>query len=272
MSMKRRTMLYFGSFNPVHNGHVALAEHVVEKGLCDEVVLVVSPQSPYKRAFDLAPEMDRFEMAERACAASCYPDRIKASAVEFLLPRPSYTVDTLRFLEEQAGDRMSFSILMGADQIAGLAGWKEPAEVLRYPLCVYPRRGADTAALPEGAVLLEQAPLRDISSTEIRRRVSTGEPVDKLVAPAVAAYIREKRLWDMGKRLLALGDAIAAAPDDAALRIERGTCYFRLNRWGDALNDFNAVLALDGENTEARQYAEMIGEILAFRYTDIYNP
>lgn len=272
MSTKRRTMLYFGSFNPVHNGHIALAEYVVGKGLCDDVVLVVSPQSPYKRAFDLAPEMDRFEMAERACAASRCPDRIKASAVEFLLPRPSYTIDTLRFLEEQAGERMSFAILMGADQLAGLGGWKEAEEVLRYPLYVYPRREADTAELPEGATLLAEAPLFDISATEIRRRISDGEPVDTLVAPAVAAYVREKRLWNMGKRLLALGDAIAAEPDDAELRIERGKCYYRLNRWGDALNDFNAALALDGENTEARQYAEMVREILAFRYTDIYNP
>ena len=85
----KRVMLYFGSFNPIHKGHIALAEYAVEKGLCDELVLVVSPQSPYKQAEELAPEMDRFEMAETACAASRYPDRIKPSVVEFLLPKPS---------------------------------------------------------------------------------------------------------------------------------------------------------------------------------------
>ena len=66
----KRVMLYFGSFNPIHKGHIALAEYAVEKGLCDELVLVVSPQSPYKQAEELAPEMDRFEMAEAACAAA----------------------------------------------------------------------------------------------------------------------------------------------------------------------------------------------------------
>ena len=78
----KRVMLYFGSFNPVHRGHIALAEYVVGQGLCDEAVLVVSPQSPYKQAAELAPEMDRFEMAEIACAASKYPDRIKPSVVD----------------------------------------------------------------------------------------------------------------------------------------------------------------------------------------------
>ena len=78
----KRVMLYFGSFNPIHKGHIALAEYAVEKGLCDELVLVVSPQSPYKQAEELAPEMDRFEMAEAACAASRYPDRVCAM-IEF---------------------------------------------------------------------------------------------------------------------------------------------------------------------------------------------
>lgn len=110
----KRVMLYFGSFNPVHRGHIALAEYVVGQGLCDEAVLVVSPQSPYKQAAELAPEMDRFEMAEIACAASKYPERIKPSVVEFLLPKPSYTIDTLCYLKENFGSGMQFSILMAA--------------------------------------------------------------------------------------------------------------------------------------------------------------
>ena len=137
----KRVMLYFGSFNPVHKGHIALAEYVVEQGLCDEAVLVVSPQSPYKRAAELAPEMDRFEMAERACAASRLPERIKPSVVEFLLPKPSYTIDTLRYLTENHGAEMEFSILMGADQLERLDGWKEYEKILEYPIYVYPRRG-----------------------------------------------------------------------------------------------------------------------------------
>ena len=115
-------MLYFGSFNPVHKGHIALAEYIIEHDLADETVLIVSPQSPYKTATALAPEIDRFQMAEIACAASKYPERIKPSAIEFMLPRPSYTIDTLHYLEETCGHEMRFSILMGSDQIAALDG------------------------------------------------------------------------------------------------------------------------------------------------------
>ena len=115
----KRVMLYFGSFNPVHKGHIALAEYVVEQGLCDEAVLVVSPQSPYKRAAELAPEMDRFEMAERACAASRLPERIKPSVVEFLLPTPSYTIDTLRSEVERIWAKGNI-IVFDVDVIGGI--------------------------------------------------------------------------------------------------------------------------------------------------------
>lgn len=111
-------------------------------------MLVVSPQSPYKQAEELAPEMDRFEMAEAACAASRYPDRIKPSVVEFLLPKPSYTIDTLRYLAENHGADMEFSILMGADQIEQLDGWKEYDRILEYPVYVYPRRGEGWTGSP----------------------------------------------------------------------------------------------------------------------------
>ena len=140
----KRVMLYFGSFNPIHKGHTALAEYVLDSDLCDEVVLVVSPQSPYQEAAAQAPEMDRFEMAEIACAASKYPEKIKPSVIEFLLPKPSYTIDTLRYLEENFGGEMRFSILMGGDQIARLDGWKEYERILEYPIYVYPRRDART--------------------------------------------------------------------------------------------------------------------------------
>ena len=139
--MKKNVLLYFGSFNPVHRGHIALAEYAVERGLCDEVVLVVSPQNPLKEAAGLAPELSRFEMAEAACAASRYPDRIKASAVEFLLDRPSYTIRTLEYLEEHHGADMRFSLLMGADTAATLSRWLENDRIVgRYTIYVYPDR------------------------------------------------------------------------------------------------------------------------------------
>ena len=243
----KRVMLYFGSFNPIHKGHIALAEYAVEKGLCDELVLVVSPQSPYKQAEELAPEMDRFEMAEAACAASRYPDRIKPSVVEFLLPKPSYTIDTLRYLAENHGADMEFSILMGADQIERLDGWKEYDRILEYPVYVYPRRGERVDRFPGRITVLEDAPLQDFSATQIRGRIGRGEDVSQMLDKGVD-------------------------PENTALYMERGKLHYRLNEWGAALNDFNRGLQADDSHAEARQYAQMVQEILEFRYKDIYNP
>ena len=268
----KRVMLYFGSFNPVHKGHIALAEYAVEQGLCDEAVLVVSPQSPYKAADELAPEMDRFEMAEIACAASKHPGKIKPSVVEFLLPKPSYTIDTLRYLKENFGSEMEFSILMGSDQIARLDGWKEYEKILESPVYVYPRRGEPAEGFEGRITLLADAPLQDFASTNVRNRIGRGEDTSEMLDEGVAAYIRRKGLWSPAARIAALTARIAETPDDTALYIERGRLHYRMGEWGPALNDFNAVLRIDAEHVEARQFARMVQEILEFRYKDIYNP
>ena len=191
----QRVMLYFGSFNPIHHGHIALAEYVIEQGLCDMVTLIISPQSPYKKASELAPELDRFEMAELACAGSKYPEQIRPSVVEFLLPKPSYTINTLHYLEEVAAGQMQFSILMGADQLAGLEGWREWQEVAKYPIYIYPRQGA-TEALPCATMtLLQDAPLQAFAATDIRERIQRGESTANLLHPKVAWHIQTKGLY-----------------------------------------------------------------------------
>lgn len=189
-------MLYFGSFNPIHKGHIALAEYAIEKGLCDEVVLVVSPQNPLKPAGQQAPELDRFSMAETACAASKYPDKIKPSVIEFMLDKPSYTIHILRHLTENYGTQMRFSILMGDDLVPQLPEWKQYREIIdNYPIFVYPRTGQPLPDLGGRITLLEDAPLYPYSSSEIRERLGRGEDVGNMLPEGVMRYIREKDLW-----------------------------------------------------------------------------
>jgi guanylate kinase len=171
-----RVMLYFGSFNPVHRGHVAIAEYVIDQGIADMVVMVVSPQSPFKEAGELAPAHERFDMASAAAASSHHPWLIQASAIEMTLPRPSYTIDTLRILQGLFPDTQ-FSILIGGDNAADLPKWHEADKILgHYPIRVYPRAGFDDSNVrfPDGVTVLEGAPLLDISSTGIRAMLADG--------------------------------------------------------------------------------------------------
>lgn len=192
---KQRVALYFGSFNPIHNGHIAIAEHVVEQGLCDMLVMIVSPQNPLKQAADLAPDLARFEMVEAACASSKHPVRIVPSAIEFVLPRPSYTIDTLRALEQERGDDMELSVVMGGDLVEQLPRWKEWETLLqRYPIYMYPREGVTSTPYPE-ITMLEGAPELPFSSTDVRERLKKGESIDDMVPAAVAKYIADNGLW-----------------------------------------------------------------------------
>ena len=269
----KHVVLYFGSFNPVHRGHIALAEWVAEHVGCDEVVLVVSPKNPLKADDSLAPELNRFEMAELACARSRFPERIKPSVIEFLLEKPSYTIDTLRYLSRNYGGQMRFSVLLGADLVPQLERWRDYREILDgYPLLVYPRRGFETTQYLDRITLLNEAPLCDFSSTEVRRALEQGDDASAMLTPEVLAYIREKRLWDPVRYAERLTERIGEEPCNAALLVERGRWYYRRQEWGKALNDFNRALGIDPARDEARQYAEQIEEILAFRYKDIYNP
>lgn len=253
-------MLYFGSFNPVHKGHIALAEYVVERGLCDTVVLVVSPQNPMKRESSLLPEMTRFEMAETACRESKYPDRIQASAVEFLLEKPSYTINTLRFLEENNGSEMRFSILMGADNIENFHRWREYETILdRYEIWVYPREGYSAEEYEGKVHMLEDAPLFDCSSTEIRNALRNGRDVSGQLSAGVCDYIIKNRLFPR-------------IDNETGPLKEQGRTHYGRNEWGAALNAFRKVLEINPDDAEAREYTAMIEEILAFRYKDIYNP
>ena len=192
----KRVALYFGSFNPIHKGHIALAEWVVEQGLCDELIFIVSPQNPFKEQEGLAPEFSRYEMCELACKASRYPEQIKVSAVEFVLEKPSYTINTLRYLRENFGAEMKFSILMGADNIENFDKWREYEEILRdYPLLVYPREGYSVEKFADKITFLENAPLFDYAATDIRTMIAEGEDFRDKLSAEVANYIIQNKLY-----------------------------------------------------------------------------
>ena len=192
----KKVLLYFGSFNPIHKGHIALAEWVVEQALCDELIFIVSPQNPLKSSTELAPEFSRYEMCEMACASSRYPDRIKVSAVEFVLEKPSYTINTLRYLSEQFGSQMQFSILLGADNIESFDRWRDYESILRdYPLYVYPREGYSVEKFADKITFLSEAPLFDFAATDIRKAIANDEDFTDKVPSAVAKYVIQNRLY-----------------------------------------------------------------------------
>lgn len=192
----KRVLLYFGSFNPVHRGHIALAEYAVESNIADEVILIVSPQNPHKQSDELAAEFSRYEMCQAACQASKYPEKILVSAVEFTLPRPSYTIDTLKFLSENFGDKMAFSLLMGADNVERFDRWKSYEQILEsYPIFVYPRRGYAVEKFADRVTVLADAPLFDYSATDVRTAIAEGGNISEMVIPEVESYIKLNNIY-----------------------------------------------------------------------------
>lgn len=177
--MPMRTAIFGGSFNPIHRGHIALADFVVQGGWTDEVWLLVSPQNPLKAAAGLLPEQLRLALAQQATGNY---DRIKVSDFEFHLPRPSFTYKTLAALRESHPDR-SFQILIGADNWSCFNRWAHHEELLRdYELLVYPRQGYDihTASLPPN-VRFVPAPLFPFSSTQLREMLLRGEDLSGIL-------------------------------------------------------------------------------------------
>lgn len=180
----RRIGIFGGSFNPIHLGHIAVAQQVLKEGWVDEVWLMVSPQNPLKQAAtDLAPETVRLAMAQTAVRDF---EGIRVSDFEMSLPRPSYTWRTLEALCEAHPD-CTFSLIIGADNWVNFSKWAHHEELLaRYPLLVYPREGypIDEKVLP-ASVHVVHAPLFPQSSTSIRERIQRGDSVDQLIPSCI---------------------------------------------------------------------------------------
>ena len=189
-----KTGIFGGSFNPIHNGHISLAKQLKEKAGLDEVWLMVSPQNPMKQQADLLSDEVRLQMVRLALE---HETGIVASDYEMHLPKPSYTWNTLQALSRDYPDRQ-FVLMIGGDNWTIFDKWYHADDILQnYQLVVYPRREAQTKqkkALP-ASVMMVEAELLDISSTEVRQRIREGRSIQKLVPPSVAAFIKQEGLY-----------------------------------------------------------------------------
>jgi nicotinate-nucleotide adenylyltransferase len=185
--------LFFGSFNPIHMGHLIIANIMAETTDLNKVWFVVSPQNPFKPGKGLLHEFDRYDMV-RAAVYDSY--KLEVSDIEFNLPKPSYTIHTLVHLKERHPDK-DFKVIIGEDNLAGFPKWKNAERILEdYGLYVYPRPHAQLSDLKtHPQVKMVEAPMIDISATFIRNCVRKNQSVRYLVPDAVEEMIRTKGFY-----------------------------------------------------------------------------
>jgi len=174
--------LYFGSFNPIHTGHLIIASHILNHGDVERIWFVVSPHNPLKESSSLLIESHRLHLVQLAIENE---PRFKASNIEFSMPRPSYTIDTLTHLSEKFPQH-SFSVIMGSDSFQNIHKWKNHQLLMdNYPVIIYNRPGFPVADLKEERIRLLEAPLLDISSTFIRKLIKEKKSIRYLVSDEV---------------------------------------------------------------------------------------
>jgi nicotinate-nucleotide adenylyltransferase len=195
-----RIGLYFGSFNPVHIGHMAIAGYMTEFGGLDQVWFVVSPHNPLKKKESLLADHHRLQMVRLAIGDS---SRFRASDIEFKLPIPSFTIDTLTYLGEKYHEN-EFCLLMGQDNLITLHKWKNAYELVRKcTIYVYPRPDIKRPSsqlldqlLSHADIREVSAPLMDISGTFIRNGIKDGKDMSYFLPPAVWKYIKEMHFYE----------------------------------------------------------------------------
>lgn len=189
--------LFFGSFNPIHTGHLIIANYMANYTDLDKVWLVVSPQNPLKKHADLINTYDRLEMAKLATDDS---NNLSVSDVELKLPQPSYTIDTLVFLQEKYPQH-EFAIIMGSDNLVTLHKWKNFKLILRdYKIYVYPRPGYENAEYASHpSVTITMTPVMELSATFIRKALAEKKDVRYFVPDKVLDFIDKKQLYSNTK-------------------------------------------------------------------------
>ena len=178
--------LYFGSFNPVHNGHLIIANHVINFTDLQQVWFVISPQNPFKPSASLLNEYHRFHLVQSAIDGET---KLKASNIEFKLPKPSYTVDTLAYIKEKY-PQFEFSIIMGSDSFCNLKKWKNYEIIINnYSLYIYEREGFKIDNSLNANIKIIEAPFLQISSTHIRKLIQLRKSIRYLVPDIVKEEI-----------------------------------------------------------------------------------
>ncbi len=192
---KQNTGLFLGSFNPIHIGHLALANYILEYSDLDEIWFVVSPTNPFKDHNELINEHHRLTMVEIAIADE---SGYKTCDVEFNMSRPSYTIDTLNRLSNNYPNH-NFNLIMGSDNISILDSWKDGQSIRKhYKILLYPRTGFNLSdEVLSGSVSVIDAPLIDISSTMIRKLLAEGKNIPFLLPRGVFKYIRKHKLYGL---------------------------------------------------------------------------
>lgn len=187
------TGLYFGSFNPIHNGHLMLANYLVENSGLDALWFVISPQNPFKTKESLLPDYQRLELVNRAIEGYT---KFAACDIEFSMPKPSYTIDTLTYLGEKYPKR-EFALIMGTDNLDRLDRWKNYEQIINnHKIIVFPRNGCDGGALRSHSnVKIVDTPIIEVSSTFIRESIRNGKDVRFFMPEKVFEYVDEMNFW-----------------------------------------------------------------------------
>ncbi|MBK9271393.1 MAG: nicotinate-nucleotide adenylyltransferase [Saprospiraceae bacterium] len=190
-----RIGLFFGSFNPIHTGHLIIAQHLLNITNLEKIWLVVSPHNPFKEKSSLARDHDRFYLAQIAVEDN---PQISVSNIEFSLPQPSYTIDTLTHLKEKYPSHQ-FSLIMGADNLVSLPKWKNYSLILeKHQIYVYQRSGSsiiDSTLRDHPSITITDAPLLDLSSTLIRSLLKAGKSVRYMVPEKVFEELQLTQLY-----------------------------------------------------------------------------
>ena len=191
---KNKIGLFFGSFNPVHNGHMIIANYILEYTELEQIFFVVSPQNPFKQKAALLEDYHRLALVKEAIGDN---DKYHACDIEFKMPKPSYTIDTLAYLKEKYPEKV-FSLIMGSDNLKNFHKWKNSKQIINnHKLYVYPRPGFDNSKFKKiKNIILIDAPLMEISATFIRNAVKEKKDIRYFMPERAWTYLKEMHFYE----------------------------------------------------------------------------